>query len=38
MFALFFWSTVAYFIAGPWSLVIAIPMILTGVMGVKMKP
>jgi len=33
-----FWSGVAYLIAGPWSLVVAIPLILTGTIGVKMKP
>jgi hypothetical protein len=38
MFALLFWSSVAYFVAGPWSLVVAIPLILTASIGLKTRP
>lgn len=38
MFALFLWSGLAYWIAGPWSLVVAIPLILTATVGLKTKP
>lgn len=37
MFALFFWSGLAYLVAGPWSLVVAIPLILTATIGLKTK-
>ena len=38
MFALILWSVVAYLIAGPWSVVVAIPLILTATLGLKVHP
>ena len=38
MFALILWSALAYLVAGPWSLVVALPLILTSVIGLKIHP
>jgi hypothetical protein len=38
MFSLVLWSVVAYLVAGPWGVVIALPLILTAIIGLKVHP
>lgn len=38
MFSLVLWSVVAYLVAGPWGVVMALPLILTAIVGLKVHP
>jgi hypothetical protein len=38
MFSLVLWTVVAYLVAGPWGLVVALPLILTPIIGLKVHP